>query len=88
MSLSLPWFIALQGKFILEWGQNHREAILYGIAYLGDGHEDRKVKKRWAKKRNMNIFTLVKGTICNPGIIIAGHKIHLMFWGVDCRKDN
>lgn len=50
MSLSLPWFTALQGKFILEWGRNNREAKLYGMVYLGDGHEGLDVKMRWTKK--------------------------------------
>lgn len=61
----VPWFTALQGKFTLQWGQNNREAILFGLAHLGDGCEDLEVKKRWAKKGNINIFMLVLGTICN-----------------------
>lgn len=70
------------------WGQNNREAKLYGMVYLGDGHEGLDVKKRWTKKRSMNIFTLVKATICNTGKMIPGHKIWSIFWGVVCRGDN
>lgn len=38
---------------------------MFGMAHLGNGHEGLDIEKRWAKKRNMNRFRLVKGKVCN-----------------------
>ena len=43
------------------------------MVHLRDGHESLEVK-RWAKK-NMNMFTLVKGAMCPHRIVMPGHKM-------------
>lgn len=56
------------------------------MIHFGDGHEGLEVKKKWARKRNTNVFTLVKGSNYNAGVLTPRHKVCSMFLGIEITK--